>query len=158
MFLKITKAYEVLSNPEQKRIYDIYGEEGLGQEHLMHEHHNRRRGPNANVDVQVKLEDLYNGDKKDLTLTRNVVCKKCHGTGGKLGKTKTCTQCGGRGVVMQDVDTGMGFSLRTQAHCPTCKGKGIMFSETCDVCRGRKVMKGILYFITYYRRGKNYKG
>ena len=94
----------------------------------MHEQQNRKKGPNASIEVSVKLEDLYNGDKKDLSLNKNVVCKRCHGTGGKLGKTKKCTKCGGRGVVMQDVDTGMGFSLRTQAHCPVCKGKGIVYN------------------------------
>ncbi len=92
----------------------------------MHEHHQRRKGPNASIEVAVRLEDFYNGDRKDLSLSKNVVCKKCHGTGGKLGKTKTCPQCKGRGVIMQDVDTGMGFSLRTQAPCPRCQGKGIV--------------------------------
>ena len=42
---------------------------------------------------------------------------------------------------MQDVQTGMGFSLRMQNTCNRCSGKGIIFSETCDNCRGRKVIK-----------------
>lgn len=91
------------------------------------------KGHNARVDIpvytlliQVELEDLYNGAYKELSLQKNVICPKCYGTGGKLGKTKQCDQCHGRGAVLQDVDTGMGFSIRMQNTCPKCKGKGIV--------------------------------
>jgi DnaJ-related protein SCJ1 len=139
MFLKINKAYETLSDPEKRKIYDIYGEEGLSQNNLMNE--NKQRGPNAKFDIHLDLEDLYNGATKEIQLQKNIICPKCHGTGGKLGKTKQCHQCQGRGVVMQEINTGMGFTFRTQAQCPHCKGKGIVFSETCDHCRGRRVIK-----------------
>lgn len=90
----------------------------------------------------VTLEELYNGAKKELSIQKNVQCKKCHGTGGKLGKTKQCPMCQGRGQVLQDINTGMGFTFKVQNTCPKCQGKGIIFSETCEVCRGRKVVKG----------------
>lgn len=32
MFIRINKAYETLSDPERRKIYDIYGEEGLNQQ------------------------------------------------------------------------------------------------------------------------------
>jgi len=78
------------------------------------------------VSNKVDLEDLYNGSMKELSIQKNIICPKCHGTGGKLGHTKQCDQCRGRGMVLQDVDTGMGFSLRMQNTCPKCKGKGIV--------------------------------
>lgn len=139
-FMNINKAYETLSDPEKRKVYDIYGEEGLEKENNLMGHH-KQKGPNARVDIHVELEDLYNGSVKELSIQKNVVCNKCHGTGGKLGKTKQCPTCKGRGVVMQDVNTGMGFTFRMQNTCDRCQGKGIIFSETCDQCRGKKVVK-----------------
>lgn len=141
MYLKINQAYETLTDPEKKQIYDIYGEEGLSQEQNLQNRQNMPKGPNARLDLSVDLSELYNGNIKEMSISKNVVCKKCHGTGGKLGHTKKCPKCQGRGVTLQEVQTGMGFSLRMQNTCPQCGGKGITFSETCEVCRGRKIIK-----------------
>ena len=139
MFLKINKAHETLTDPDKKQIYDIYGEEGLDQEHnLMNQ--NKERGPDARVDVQVTLEDLYNGASREISMEKNIVCPKCHGTGGKLGKTKQCPVCKGRGVTIQNVNM-MGFNMQMQQPCNRCKGKGIIFSEVCPHCNGRRVIK-----------------
>ena len=141
MFLKINKAYETLTDPEKKKIYDIYGEEGLNKEQNLANNRNMPKGPNAQLIMQVDLSELYNGNVKEMSIQKNVICRKCHGTGGKLGKTHTCTKCKGRGVVLEDVQTGMGFSIRMQNTCSKCQGKGISFTETCDVCKGRKIVK-----------------
>jgi len=140
MFIKINKAYETLLDQEKRKIYDVYGEEGLDQpNHMMNQ--NKPKGPNASFEIAVDLEDLYNGSVKELSLEKNVVCNKCHGTGGKLGTTKQCPMCKGRGVTMQDVQTPMGFSIRMQNTCQKCQGKGLTFSETCPHCKGRKVVR-----------------
>lgn len=140
-FLQINKAYETLIDPEKRKIYDIYGEEGLDKQNNLMSNEHRQKGPNSKIEISVELEDLYNGAVKEMSVQKNIVCPKCHGTGGKLGKTKQCHQCHGRGIVMQDVDTGMGFTFKMQNTCPRCQGKGITFSETCDHCKGRKVVK-----------------
>lgn len=140
MFLRINRANEVLSDPEMRKLYDMYGEEGLENPNNLVNHHHRQKSPNARVDLHVDLEDLYNGAVKEISISKNVVCKKCHGTGGKLGKTTQCKKCGGRGVTMQDVQQGM-FTFRMQNTCPQCSGKGIVFAEKCDNCKGRKVIK-----------------
>ncbi len=141
MFLKINKAYETLTDPDKRKIYDIYGEEGLNQEQNIQARSNMQKGPNAKLELQVDLSELYSGNVKEMSISKNVVCKKCHGTGGKLGHTKTCPKCKGRGAVIEEVNTGMGFSIKMQNTCNQCGGKGITFSQLCDVCRGRKIIK-----------------
>lgn len=140
MFIKINKAYETLSDPEKKKIYDIYGEEGLSKENSLSEN-NKPRGQNAYLEIEVELEELYNGTTRQLNIQKNVVCSHCHGTGGKLGKTSQCPKCKGRGQVVEDVDTGMGFTFKMQNTCNRCGGKGIIFKETCPHCSGKKVIR-----------------
>ena len=138
-YLRINKAHEVLTDPDKKRIYDIYGEEGLNKEQeLMRE--DMERGPDARADITVSLEDLYNGSHRRIEMEKNIVCPECHGTGGKLGKTKQCPHCNGRGVSFQTVNM-MGMTMQMQQTCPHCHGKGIIFSETCPHCKGRKLVK-----------------
>lgn len=138
-YLRINKAHEVLTDPDKKRIYDIYGEEGLNKEQeLMRE--DMERGPDARADIIVSLEDLYNGSHRRIEMEKNIVCPECHGTGGKLGKTKQCPHCNGRGVSFQTVNM-MGMTMQMQQTCPHCHGKGIIFSETCPHCKGRKVIR-----------------
>ena len=139
MFIKITKAYETLTNPEKKQIYDIYGEEGLSKNNLTEQ--NKQRGQNSYVEMEATLEDFYNGSQKTFTFSKNIICSQCHGTGGKLGQTSTCPKCNGRGQVIEDVNTGMGFTLKMQNTCNRCKGKGIVFKETCPHCRGNRVIR-----------------
>ena len=139
LYLRINKAHEVLTDPDKKRIYDIYGEEGLNKEsELMRE--DLEKGPDARADITVSLEDLYNGSSRRIEMEKNIVCPDCHGTGGKLGKTKQCPHCNGRGVSFQTVNM-MGMTMQMQQTCPHCNGKGIIFSEVCPHCHGRKVVR-----------------
>lgn len=73
------------------------------------------------------LKDLYLGATKHVTISKNELCPECHGTGGKLGKTKQCNLCNGKGVVIQQVNSGMGYYFNVQNVCPRCSGKGIVF-------------------------------
>ena len=138
LYLKINRAHEVLTTPELKEIYDIYGEEGLNQQENME--NERERGPNARIDVSVDLEDLYNGATRTIEFEKNVVCKKCHGTGGKLGKTKRCPVCRGKGVTLQNIEM-LGMQMQMEQECERCGGKGVIFSEVCPHCKGRKIVR-----------------
>jgi DnaJ homolog subfamily A member 2 len=99
-FKEIQKAYEILSDPQKKELYDQYGMEGVEQggdpnarggggdlfDILTGGMGGRRRDPNAKrrgedvtFPLNVTLEDLYNGMSKKLRLTKNIICKDCEG-------------------------------------------------------------------------------
>ncbi|CAK4673351.1 unnamed protein product [Aphanomyces euteiches] len=152
-FQKISRAYEILSSPELKDIYDFEGEEGLQRhqnqgnrppnpfEQLFGGGGGRQRGPDAAVEVAVTLEELYNGGEKSVTFRKNVICRKCRGTGAKDGKTQPCKTCGGQGVVLVNQQMGPGFTVQMQQQCPKCGGRGKTFKTKCPYCNGHKVVE-----------------
>jgi DnaJ-class molecular chaperone len=139
LYIKINRAHEVLTDKEKREIYDIYGEEGLNKEFNIQQR-GKERGPNAKIDLFVDLKDLYNGITRTIEFEKNVMCTHCHGTGGKLGKTKQCPVCKGRGVMMRTINMGM-MSMQMQQPCDKCNGKGIIFSEVCPHCHGSKLVR-----------------
>ncbi|KAJ8574508.1 hypothetical protein ON010_g4701 [Phytophthora cinnamomi] len=93
------------------------------------------------MDMAVTLEELYNGAQKQAQFSRNVICRKCRGTGAKGGKTTTCKTCGGSGHVLVEQKMGPGFTVQMQQPCPKCGGKGKTFKHACPFCHGNKVVK-----------------
>jgi DnaJ-class molecular chaperone len=135
-YLEVTRANEILSDPGKRQIYDIYGEDGLTDQNLL----NRRRGMNYRFEIEVELEDVYNGAVKESSIRRNEICKKCKGTGAKDKKTIKCKFCDGQGVRMQTVNSGFGFNMQMQVTCDRCGGRGFLAVERCPHCQGQKVI------------------
>ncbi|GMF33722.1 unnamed protein product [Phytophthora fragariaefolia] len=151
-FHEISRAYEVLSDPQKRQVYDLEGFEGLERDEQSSGRPSspfdaffggggKQRGPDAAVDVPVTLEELYNGAQKQAQFSRNVICRKCRGTGAKGGKTTTCKTCGGSGHVLVEQQMGPGFTVQMQQPCPKCGGRGKSFKHACPFCHGNKVVK-----------------
>lgn len=162
-FKKIQGAYDILKDPEKKKIYDQYGLEGLeggggggggGASDIFEAFfggggggRGRPRGPQRGEDIQhpikVSLEDLYNGKTVKLAVQRDKMCTDCGGRGGKEGAEKTCSDCSGRGMKIQLRQIGPGMVQQMQSACGTCRGAGKMMSEKdkCKTCKGKKVNK-----------------
>ncbi|XP_057579528.1 dnaJ homolog subfamily A member 4 isoform X4 [Hippopotamus amphibius kiboko] len=160
-FKLISQAYEVLSDPKKRDIYDQGGEQAIkeggsgspsfsspmdifdmffgGGGRMARE----RRGKNVVHQLSVTLEDLYNGVTKKLALQKNVICEKCEGVGGKKGSVEKCPVCKGRGMQIHIQQIGPGMVQQIQTVCIECKGQGerIHPKDRCESCSGAKVIR-----------------
>ncbi|KAF2281280.1 DnaJ-domain-containing protein [Westerdykella ornata] len=168
-FKDLSHAYEILSDPQKRQIYDQYGEEGLEQGGMggggmaaedifaqffgggggpfggMFGGGMRETGPKKARTIshvhKVSLEDIYRGKVSKLALQKSVICPKCDGRGGKEGAVKKCAGCDGRG--MKTMMRQMGPMIqRFQTVCSDCQGEGeiIRDRDRCKQCNGKKTV------------------
>ncbi|KAK0179043.1 hypothetical protein PV327_007869 [Microctonus hyperodae] len=158
-FKQISQAYEVLSNPEKKRIYDQGGEQALKEGGMNNPFSSptdifdlffgggSRRRPKKGSDVihqlSVSLEELYKGSTRKLSLQKDVICDKCEGYGGKKGTADRCGTCQGSGIVAHIQQLGPGIVQQLQSRCTACKGMGERFNQRdrCKNCNGKKTIR-----------------
>lgn len=140
-FKEINAAYEILSDEEKRAKYDRNGLEGIDDNgggggsadifDLFFGGRQASRGPRRSEDVnhaiKVSLEDLYNGKTVKLAVNREVL----------VGKPKMCTQCDGRGMVVELRQIGLGMVQQIQRHCSSCRGDGYQ----CEKKRERKIVE-----------------
>ncbi|KAJ6665947.1 hypothetical protein lerEdw1_000850 [Lerista edwardsae] len=178
-FKEISFAYEVLSNPEKRELYDRYGEQGLREgsggsggmddifSHIFggglfsfmgnqsRSRNGRRRGEDMMHPLKVSLEDLYNGKTTKLQLSKNVLCSSCNGQGGKSGAVQKCTACRGRGVRIMIRQLAPGMVQQMQSVCSDCNGEGEVINEKdrCKKCEGKKVIKEVKILEVHVDKG-----
>jgi DnaJ family protein A protein 2 len=116
-FAEMSHAAEVLTDPDKRKVYDRFGEEGInkgmGSEPEGHDIFDllsgRSRGGNSGpttkkcddvgYQLKVSLEDVYNGKLSKIAIQRDRVCTDCNGKGGS--KVAQCGECNGRGIVIK---------------------------------------------------------
>jgi len=178
-FKELSQVYEVLSDKDQRKLYDEYGEEGMkegggaSQDDIFSSFFGfgggrpKRRGPatkrkgeNSMFGVRVTLEDLYNGRTIKLALTKDVVCRGCSGKGSSdPNASVTCKSCNGQGAKIEVRRLGPGMMQQVQVVCPDCRGSGdgIPPHMRCTVCAGKKVVEKKKVLEVYVDKGMKNK-
>lgn len=96
-----------------------------------------RRGADLRYDVELSLEQAYNGLETTIRVPRTENCENCNGTGAKPGtEKKTCPQCKGTGQIRQSRRTAFGMFTQVGA-CNRCYGQGTIIDTPCPECSGR---------------------
>lgn len=160
-FKEISEAYQVLSDPEKRSLYDRFGHAGVsGQfetgfgdfpfgdlfESLfgggLGMRGAARRGPQPGAHLKTTLtlefEEAVFGTEKQLEIPRLETCPTCKGSGAEPGTTPVrCPQCRGTGEVRRASQSIFGQFINVTA-CPRCNGEGEVVNTPCHECHGQK--------------------
>ncbi|KAF9790482.1 DnaJ-domain-containing protein [Thelephora terrestris] len=167
-FQEMAAAYEILSQPETKGMYDQFGMEGLsgGRGGGMDPNDifqmfggfsfgfdsgpggfgsaRRKKGQDSVIPYEVTLEDLYNGKSVKMNLEKDALCSVCSGSGAKgNAKPKKCVKCEGKGWTFVHSQVGRNQIGTSRAMCTECDGQGEKLREKdrCKKCKGSRTVK-----------------
>ena len=159
-FREVVEAYEVLSKPEMRELYDRYGHAGVrgggfqptqfdlgdltdvfsaffGDDLFgVPSRPRRRRGADVAAQVEIELVEAANGATRSVPFPITLSCDVCAGSGVEPGKqAATCDTCGGSGQLGHVSRSAFGEFRRVRT-CPSCRGSGLVVTHPCRVCEG----------------------
>jgi molecular chaperone DnaJ len=162
-FKEINQAYEVLSDPNKRQMFDLgadpfggggapgAGAAGFGAGFPFSDimdaffggaggsrgpRTRARRGRNATIRVELDLSESAFGTTRELVVDTAVLCEVCQGSGAASGThPDTCDMCHGRGEISQVTRSFLG-QVMTARPCPQCGGFGSIIQHPCQECSG----------------------
>jgi molecular chaperone DnaJ len=156
-FKEVSRAYEVLSSPDKRQIYDLGGDpsgtgggfgQGFGFSDIFETFFGtaagaargpatrQRRGQDALVRIEIDLADAVFGAERELVVDTAVICPSCQGSCCQPGTSpQTCAVCRGAGQIQRVARSFLG-QVMTQQVCTACHGYGTVIPSPCLECSG----------------------
>jgi molecular chaperone DnaJ len=162
-FKEINEAYQVLSDPRRRQVYDMVGRAGLGDMGGAASpfgegfpgfgdlfdaffagmsgaggprRSRRQSGSDLRYDLRITFDEAVRGVDKEIEFDLLDRCSTCGGSGARAGSVPaTCPTCGGRGEVRTVRQTLLGQMVNVSA-CTRCRGEGTIVDSPCPACKG----------------------